>query len=197
LILEDLFGNFGGKCVIFHDLQNNPAGYMLYIIRDRKMCIYEFAYKNRAAYESLMGFVRSHELNVDSVAIKAPADDLSYLDFCDNRMAVHFCPFAMTRISNARRALKIASVNCFEKFNFQIIDRLIENNNKTFMVCNGEAFETEEPADVITDIGTLTQMFIGYIDVDDAKRMNLISGNDELLKMIFEKKNNYINMLLL
>ena len=57
--------------------------------------------------------------------------------------------------------------------------------------------ETEEAADVITDIGTLTQLFMGYISVNEACRMNLISGNADFLKKIFGKKSNYINMLLI
>ncbi len=197
LILEDLSENFGGHCVIFTDSENQPAGYILYIIRDKKMGVYEFAYKNRTAYESIMGFIRQHEPDINNVVIKAAIDDLSYLDFCDNREAVRFCPFAMARLSDAKRALEIASVNSDKSFKFQIIDRLVEKNNKTFSICNGEVNQTDEEADVVTDIGALTQMFMGYISVDEAKRMNLITGKEEYLKQIFGKKVNYINMLLI
>ncbi len=196
LILEDLFYNFGGKCIILKDENNEAVGYILSIIRDKKMWVYEFAYKTRAAYENIIGFMNSHKLYVDDIAIKAAADDLSYLDFCDNREAVRFCPFAMARITDAKKALEIASVNLTESFKIQIVDRLIETNNKTFALGEGAAEETDEEADVITDIGTLTQLFMGYISVSEACRMNLISGNDELLKKIFGKRNNYINMLI-
>lgn len=196
LILEDLFFNFGGKCIILRDENKDAAGYMLSIIRDKKMWVYEFAYKNRAAYENIIGYMHSHKLYVDDIAIKAAADDLSYLDFCDNREAVRFCPFAMARITDAKKALEIASTNLSENFKIQIVDRLIESNNKTFSLSEGAAEETDAEADVITDIGTLTQLFMGYISVNDACRMNLISGNAEYLKKIFGKKSNYINMLI-
>lgn len=197
LILEDLFYNFGGNCAILRDQEKNPVGYMLNIVRDKKMGVYEFAYKNRTAYEGLIGFIHAHELSIDSAAIKAAADDLSYLDFCDNREAVRFCPFAVARISNACEALKIAAAGLGRDFKIQIIDRLIEANNKTFQLSDNAANEVDDIPDVITDIGTLTQLFLGYISVEEACKMNLISGEQEYLLQIFEKKNNYINMLLI
>lgn len=196
LILEDLIENFDGKCFILRDEDNKAVGYILAIIRDKKMWIYEFAYKNRAAYESIVGFMYAHGLYVDKLAIKAAADDLSYLDFCDCREALTVCPFAAARIIDAKKALTIASTNLDEGFKLQIVDRLVEENNKTFMLSKEGVQITEEDADVVTDIGTLTQLFMGYISVAEACRMNLISGSSELLKRIFGKKSNYINMLL-
>lgn len=196
LILEDLFMNFGGHCILVKDEEKNAVGYILSIIRDRKMWVYEFAYKTRSAYENIIGYMRAHKLYVDDIAVKAAADDLSYLDFCDNREAVRFCPFAAARITDAKKALEIATANLEESFKIQIIDRLIETNNRTFLLSGADVSETDETADVTTDIGTLTQLFMGYISVKEACRMNLVSGNSQMLKRIFGKKNNYINMLL-
>jgi predicted acetyltransferase len=72
--LEDLFYNFGGQCILLRDTENQPVGYIFSIIRDKKMGIYEFAYKNRSAYEGLIGYIHAHEQSVDSVVIKAAAD---------------------------------------------------------------------------------------------------------------------------
>lgn len=196
LILEDLFCNFGGHCIIVRDENKKPVGYILSIIRDKKMWVYELAYKTRAAYENIMGYMNSHKLYVDSIAIKAPADDLSYLDFCDNREAVGYRPFVAARITEAKKALEIATASLTDGFKIQVVDRLIEANNKTFALSSEGVVETDETADVITDIGTLTQLFMGYISVKEACRMNLISGDEQKLKQIFGKKNNYINMLL-
>lgn len=196
LILEDLFCNFDGKCITVKDEQKNAVGYILSIIRDRKMWVYEFAYKTRAAYENIIGFMNAHKLYVDKIAIKAAADDLSYLDFCDNREAVSFCPFAVARVNDVKKALEIASENLTESFKIQIIDRLVEKNNKVFELSGEAVTETDAEADVITDIGTFTQLFMGYISTAEACRMNLVSGNAELLERIFRKKNNYINMLI-
>lgn len=196
LILDDLFSNFGGKCLIFKNSEGMPVGYILSIIRERKMWVYEFAYKDRNSYESIMGYIHANAMNVDNVAIKAPVNDISYLDFCDNREAVKLCPFAMARITDAKKALYIASSNVDISFKIQIVDRLVEGNNKTFLISGGNIEETTDAPDVVTDIGTLTQLFMGYLSVDDIIRMNLIGGNGEILKYLFDKKNNYINMLL-
>lgn len=196
LILEDLTVNFGGHCIIVRDEEKNAVGYILNIIRDKKMWVYELAYKNRSAYENIVGYIHLHKLYVDDVAIKAPADDLSHLDFCDSREAVKLCPFAAARITDVKKALEIASVNLDEGFKIQVIDRLSETNNQVFALSAGEASRTDEAADVVTDIGTLSQLFTGYISVNEAYTMNRISGDTQKLKKIFGKKNNYINMLI-
>lgn len=197
MILEDLIQNFGGQCVLLKDATGTAIGYLLMIIRDKKMGIYEFAYKNRAAYESLIGFIASHQLWVETVSVKAAADDLSYLDFADRRDAVTLCPFAMARINNVEMALKLAAEEFTGSVRLQVIDRLIPENSKTFAINASEVTQTEEEPQVITDIGTLTQLFMGYISIKDAVRMNFLSGDAGLLTGMFRKKNNYINMLLI
>ena len=194
LILEDLYYNFGGRCVIYYDSDNNPAGYMLMIANCKKLSVYEFAYCDRSAYESMMGFVRGHDVEI--AEIKVSANDMGYLDFCNNRSAVSLHTFAMARITDVKKVLGIVASKLEDSFKIQVIDRLVEENNKTFIL-GGETVETDEEPDVITDIGTLTQMFMGYLGVDDVCRLNLVSGNAALLKKIFGKKSNYINMLLL
>jgi len=192
-----LIQNFGGQCVLLKDATGTAIGYLLMIIRDKKMGIYEFAYKNRAAYESLIGFIASHQLWVETVSVKAAADDLSYLDFADRRDAITLCPFAMARINNVEMALKLAAEEFTGSVRLQVIDRLIPENSKTFAINASEVTQTEEEPQVITDIGTLTQLFMGYISIKDAVRMNFLSGDAGLLTGMFRKKNNYINMLLI
>lgn len=197
MIIDDLQQNFGGRCVIFNDSQGMPIGYILYILRERRMGVYEFAYKNRLAYESIMGYIHAHYNEAEYVEIKAPINDLSHMDFCDRRDAVRYCPFAMARILDAKKVLAIVSSKLDEEFNIQVIDRFVEVNNRTFHLAGVETVETDNEADVSVDIGTLTQLFMGYINAEEANRMNLLRGNIDLLKKIFDKKSNYINMLLI
>ncbi len=195
LILEDLIGNFGGKIAILKDEENNPSGYMLYVLKNGHFAVYEMAYTTRKAYEGLMAYIKAHDVQVTKITIKAPVNDLSYLDFCDSRNTASICPFVMARINNVRNILEYLSKDFSGNVRLQIIDRLIEDNNRTFAISNSEVIKIDTDCDVATDVGTLAMLVLGYISIEEAKKLNLISGDSSLLKGLFEKKNNYINML--
>ena len=195
VILDDLYNNFDGKCVIYKNNRDEIVGYMLYIIRDNKMGVYELAYSRREGYEGLVGFIKAHEGTVNKVSLKMPSDDLLYLNFCDNRKAVACCPFAMARIVDAKAILRLFKNSAPENLRIQIIDRVIEENNSTFTFMEGEVISVDDDANVATDIGTFTQIVLGYLSVEQAFEMNLIKGDISPLKEMLKKHVTYINML--
>lgn len=199
LILDDLINNFSGNLALIRNIDSIPVGYVMYIIDGRKMHIYEAAYVNHNAYTSIMAYIRSHITQVDTVTIKAPEGDLAFLDFCDNRTAVGLYPFVTSRITDVKSALTIAASNGFTgKITIKVIDRLILENNTVFSVSENtaEIMPENEIADVICDVGTLTQLFMGFLSPKDAEKMNLLCGDINLLNTLFSKKDNFINMLL-
>jgi len=195
LILEDLIANFGGKIAVAYDESSQAQGYILYVVRDGLMGVYEMAYTTRSAYESLMGYIKGHELNVRKITIKTDTRDLSYLDFCDNKNPMSVYPFAAARINNAQSALEYCLDGYEGSIKLQVVDRLIEDNNRTFYIGDGRVSVTEEAYDAAVDIGTLAMLIFGYISVKDAERLGLITGNASCAKGLFKKKNNFINML--
>lgn len=195
LIFEDLSQNFGGKCAIYKNQNDEVLGYIFYVIRDRKMWVYELASVRREGYEGLVAFIKAHSDDVSRVILKMPADDLLNLNFCNNRMAVSLCPFAMARILDVKEILKLYKDTAPEGLRLQIIDRAIEKNNHTFTFTNGDVITIETDANVATDIGTFTQIALGYLSVDEAVSLNLIKGENEILKQLFKKQTTYVNML--
>lgn len=195
LILEDLIANFGGKIAIAYNEESNPEGYLLYVVNDGVMRIYEMGYTSRKAYESLMGYIKGHELNVGRITIKTSENDLSYLDFCDNKNAMAVFPFIMARINNAGSVLEVLSKGFEGNVKIQVIDRLIEDNNRTFEIDNGNIGIVDKSGDIAVDIGTLTMLVFGYISLEEAGKMGLVTGNIGAANGLFEKKNNFINML--
>lgn len=193
LILEDLIANFGGKIAIAYDEQENAQGYILYVVRDGVMRVYEMGYTSRRAYESLMGYIKGHELNVGKITIKTSEKDLSYLDFCGSKNPISVFPFVMARINNAESVLKYLEFD--GRVKIQVIDRLIEDNNRTFEISDGEVKIVEESGDIAVDIGTLTMLVFGYIGLDEAADMGLVTGNIGAAEGLFEKRDNFINML--
>ena len=73
---------------------------------------------------------------------------------------------------------------------------LLDNNNKTFQIKNGTVIETEVSPDVVVDIGTLTQLYIGEVSVDSAIYLKKIDASSKViqdLKHFFKKQISYIN----
>lgn len=195
LIFDDFYKNFDGKCVIYKNQRDEFLGYMLYIIRDNKMGVYELAYSKREGYEGLIGFIKAHEGIINKVSVKTPSDDLLYLTFCDNRTAVASYPFAAARITDVREILRLYKDLMPQNLRIQVIDRVMEENNHTYTFAEGDVIIIETEANVATDIGTLTQLVLGYLSVDEAYALNLVKGDASLLKQIFKKQTTYINML--
>ena len=195
LILEDLIANFGGKIAVAYDGNSQAQGYILYVARDGVMGVYEMAYTSRGAYESLMGYIKGHELNTRKITIKADTEDLSYLDFCDNKNPISVYPFVTARITNGQSALEYCLDRYKGNIKLKVIDRLIEDNNRTFNIADGKVTVCDEQYDAAVDIGTLTMLLFGYISINDAKRLGLITGNTSSAHGLFRKENNFINML--
>lgn len=192
-IADDLYHNFDGRCVILKNDQNEPIAYMFYILRDSKLGVYELCYIDKGAYEQSLGLIKA--FSCDRISLKVPSNDLFYMSFCDKRMAVMRCPFAAARITNVRAILELFADNADDDIRLQIIDRVMGENNKTFTFSEGSVIAIETDANVATDIGTLTQLVLGYLSVDEAFELNLIKGDASRLKSLFKKQTTYINML--
>lgn len=196
-ILDDLIVNFGGNCVVYYDKSGTPAGYMLYLIHGSEMRVYEMAYTSKTASDSMYAFMKNHSSQIKEITIKLPENDISHLDFCDSRNAVTLCPFVSARITSVTAALAYVCEKAENDVRIQVIDRMVPSNNAVFAVSRNGVVRTDAQPDVTIDIGTLTQLFMGFISVEEAEYMNMAAGNTDMLKPLFEKKCNYINMLIM
>lgn len=192
-IADDLYHNFDGKCIILKNDKNEPIAYMFYILRDNKLGVYELCYTDKSAYEQMLGLIKA--FSCDKISLKVPSNDLFYMSLCDKRMAVTRCPFAIARITNVKTILELFADNAGEDIRLQVIDRVMEENNKTFTFSQGSVITIETDSNVAIDIGTLTQLVLGYLSVDEASSLNLIKGDATRLKSLFKKQTTYINML--
>lgn len=196
-ILDDLIVNFGGNCAVYYDKSGTPAGYMLYLIHGSEMRVYEMAYTSKTASDSMYAFMKNHSSQIKEITIKLPENDISHLDFCDSRNAVTLCPFVSARITSVTAALAYVCEKAETDVKIQVIDRMVPSNNAVFAVSRNGVVRTDAQPDVTIDIGTLTQLFMGFISVEEAEYMNMAAGNTDMLKPLFEKKCNYINMLIM
>lgn len=194
-ILEDLVDNHGGNVALLMD-GGTPVGYLLYVIQNGTMHVYEMAYITTSAHKQLLAFIKNHAGQVQNITIKAAIDDMSHIYFPDNRRAVTKCPFVMSRITDVFMAMSTVSSRCKEEFTIKIIDKFIPQNDGVFtMTKQGLIPSTTDKPKIVIDIGTLSQIFVGGMNVHTAMQMGLYTGPSIPLIHLFLKQDNYINML--
>ncbi|QXM06810.1 GNAT family N-acetyltransferase [Crassaminicella indica] len=207
-ILKDL-QYYGGYACLLRDQKNNPIGYILYFLKDKKFIAKEIAYTNIKAQKSIFSFIYSHKSQAVAVQWSAPYNDPTQLFLRDtiqpeptNNLRIY--PFMCGRIINFKDAIENSSFSKDINFSFsiRIKDSYAQWNNNTFIIkiSNGKASVKKSntaSADMVCDINIFTQLFFGAISIDQAVFLEKVTINNQAILKNFSKsfhfKNNYIN----
>ena len=168
-----------GQC---WESDGKPRGYVVYTFEEgddgRKLKVHEFAYTDQEAYLNLLRFCHNHDSQVERVTLYGPSHD-GLVDVIDDRSAltveVHAGP--MVRIVDVPMAFEAVSYPSVEDASVVVAveDDHAPWNDQAFEIVieGGEATVTESNADpdATVGIGTLSQLFIGYLSVDRAQRV--------------------------
>lgn len=200
-MLDDFINGYGGNFAVLYEDFQNISGYVLYTMEKDVLRVYEYAYKNLKAYKSILAFIKNYKYQTKKIIIKAAEDDMAYLDFAGNNNLIKIMPFAMARITNIHRVLTEMRTE-LSGINIRIFDPIISSNNGVWSIGADGVTPTSDSYDFETDIGTFTQLYLGYISAAEAFYMGYLKnvpGNSEkeqTVRNLFKKQNNYINMLL-
>lgn len=205
VLLQDLY-HYGGFTTMVLDANNEPVGYLQYLLQGDKLMVKEMAYRNQWAKQALFGFIYGHYSQIKTVQWSAPADDNTFLLLRDTikpspTNSISIKPFMCSRIIDVKKALEHCNyANIDADFNMKVEDQYAPWNNDTFKVVIKNGIATVNPKksstpDLACSINTLTQLFMGTLDIDEALRSELIGVNSkkEQLSKVFIKKNTYIN----
>jgi len=197
IMLDDFIENYNGTAALLYDGSDNMTGYALYIIDDDTICVYDYAYINTSAYRSIFALIKNYKYQTDKIVIKTATDDMAFLDFTGNNTETKILPFAMARITNIQSALA-PFAPALTGVTLKLFDPLISDNNGIFTIDANTIMPSSSTPDIETDIGTFTQIYLGYISLEDASDMGYanIYSNKDTVSRVFKKQNNYINMLL-
>ncbi|MBQ4046976.1 MAG: GNAT family N-acetyltransferase [Clostridia bacterium] len=96
----------------------------------------------------------------------------------------------MMRITNVEAALKLLPRPADCRFTVAVSDDFLPQNAATYCVTGDTVTRTDEAPDLIIDIRALSQLWIGYLSLDEAKyRPDVqICANEELLRSIFVRR---------
>jgi predicted acetyltransferase len=201
LLLEEHEGEKGFGYILRKE--GRAEGYILYYLKDNKMVIREMAYTNWQAQKSLFRFMYNHRSQVEYLEWNAPLDDGSFYYLGDPKKGITLFPFLTARIVDARKLLEgiVYSADIQASLVIRIVDKLASWNNKVFSISVGEGQakveETNAQEDISIDIGALTQLVFGRLEVDKLiYQGRLQSTNPEsqiMLRKLFPLCNNYIN----
>ncbi|KXG76137.1 GNAT family N-acetyltransferase [Thermotalea metallivorans] len=208
VLLKDLVHD-GGYAYLLLDEKEQPAGYILYFLKGRKLLIKEMAYIHYQAKKALFAFLYNHQSQASSVEWCAPMGDQSFLFLRDTIKPAHtnvvrILPFMCGRVINVKNALLGCrykeNIHC--SYRVQISDSHAPWNNKIFSVVIEKGIPMVEEVktghvDLSLSINAFSRLFFGTISLEQAVFMGEAAIQQpsvmENLSRIFVQKNNYIN----
>ena len=191
-----------GRAVIAKNA-GKVCGYMLYALEGDIFRVIELAWFDEAAKASLLGFASQHFSQCGHFSWLAPAHDLTYLQFAEDKHYPVALPSMMARVIDPVQAVSALALPMLSRdlLRIGLFDGVIEENNGVFALKaqGGEArlSLTEGPPDVTMDIGAFAQLCFGAYAADDLWLGGRIGVKDarcrEMLQRVFPVRKNYIN----
>lgn len=196
----------GGHIYVYKD--NTYTGYIIYFLNDDNMFVRELFYKDLNSLKSMLKFIYNHNTQCKKVTISAPINDkIKFVLDNPKNMDVKIKPFMMGRVINVQdyiNGLKVdEDIDIDINVNIFIEDNFIKENNGVFNIKikdkKVKAMKINGDYSLYLNINNFTQLAFSYVDIKDIMILNNInqdaSNKDaiHLLKILFNKKENYIN----
>lgn len=176
---------------IYYDVEENPTGYMVYLIKDDVMYIKEMIYLNREAQEGLWEYIRAHDSMIDEVRGNSYFSDPIAFEMDDGDIRESIRPYIMGRIVDIEQFFP--KYRCDQTaedaiIGFEIEDKFLPWNNKMISVQfhKGTCTLTDiQPKHCVKlSIATLTTLLMGYKTAAKLYRMGRIAGNEETIRVL-------------
>lgn len=178
-------------------------GYVLYEVEEGTLETHEFAHADHEAYLNLLRFCHDHDSQVETVRLRGP-DHGRLLDVVADRGAVELEAKAgqMVRIVDVPAALSALEYPGVgeARVTLAVVDDHAPWNEATFEVAveDGAArvAETDARPNATVDVGTLSQLFVGYHGVESARRVGDLEVAEEAtagtLSRLFPERPTYL-----
>ena len=194
----------GGHIYVYKD--GSYKGYIIYFLNGENMFVRELFYKDLDSLKSILKFIYNHNTQCKSVTISAPVNDkIKFVLENPKTTDIKIKPFMMGRVINVEKYLNglQAEESIDISANIFIEDKFIKENNGVFNIeiknKKVKAKKVRGNYSLSLSINSFTQLAFSYVDIKDIIVLNNIDRNDknkdaiQLLKVLFKKKENYIN----
>ena len=194
----------GGHIYVYKD--GSYKGYIIYFLNGENMFVRELFYKDLDSLKSILKFIYNHNTQCKSVTISAPVNDkIKFVLENPKTTDIKIKPFMMGRVINVEEYLNGLQVeeSIDIRANIFIEDKFIKENNGVFNIeiknKKVKAKKVRGNYSLSLSINSFTQLAFSYVDIKDIIVLNNIDRNNknkdaiQLLKVLFDKKENYIN----
>ena len=194
----------GGHVYVYKD--RSYKGYIIYFLNGENMFVRELFYKDLDSLKSILKFIYNHNTQCKTVTISAPVNDkIKFVLENPKTTDIKIKPFMMGRVINVEKYLNglQAEESIDISANIFIEDKFIKENNGVFNIeiknKKVKAKKIRGNYSLSLSINSFTQLAFSYIDIKDIIVLNNIDRNNknkdaiQLLKVLFNKKENYIN----
>ena len=194
----------GGHVYVYKD--RSYKGYIIYFLNGENMFVRELFYKDLDSLKSILKFIYNHNTQCKTVTISAPVNDkIKFVLENPKTTDIKIKPFMMGRVINVEEYLNGLQVeeSIDISANIFIEDKFIKENNGVFNIeiknKKVKAKKIRGNYSLSLSINSFTQLAFSYIDIKDIIVLNNIDRNNknkdaiQLLKVLFNKKENYIN----
>ena len=194
----------GGHVYVYKD--RSYKGYIIYFLNGENMFVRELFYKDLDSLKSILKFIYNHNTQCKTVTISAPVNDkIKFVLENPKTTDIKIKPFMMGRVINVEKYLNglQAEESIDISANIFIEDKFIKENNGVFNIeiknKKVKAKKIRGNYSLSLSINSFTQLAFSYIDIKDIIVLNNIDRNNknkdaiQVLKVLFKKKENYIN----
>ena len=194
----------GGHIYVYKD--GTYTGYIIYFLNDDNMFVRELFYKDLDSLKSILKFIYNHNTQCKNVTISAPINDkIKFVLDNPKNTEIKIKPFMMGRVINVEEYINGLEVDEDIDINANIFieDTFIKENNGVFNIRikdkKVEARKINGDYSLYLNINNFTQLAFSYVDIKNIMILNNINQDDSnkdaihLLKILFNKKENYIN----
>lgn len=180
------------------------TGYMFYILEADTFKIQELIALDLDARTALLQYAKGHLSQAAMLEWGAPVDDLTYLNFKEQKYTGRLEPFMMARCIDAATALQSLTIPAGMpdgEVTLLLSDRLIKLNNYLLKLTVSQGKLSMTLTDAIEDLtmgmGAFTQLYFGTFSATELAAAGKIkvTAPEKLafLDALFPKETNYIN----
>lgn len=190
---ERVFDHWGATPYVYAWRRGSEVrGYVAYVVDseegDRTLKVTDYGAVDHEAFMHLLWLLYTHESQVSTVRLHR-CEESKFLDIVDDPQAVDCTVSAgpMIRLGDVRSALSRLSYpdDISEQVVIDVEDPLVDHNDITVSLTVSDEFAdcswSKRLPDGTIDVGTLSQLAIGYLDAEQARRFGGLDADDDLV----------------
>jgi len=186
------------QVAVYYTSVNEPKGYLLYKVKQRKMEVEEFLALDHEARIGLWNFICQHDSMVESVTLNLASQDPFPYFLPQPKVKTEVTPYFMARVVDAEEALRrLPFLHENEPLFLHLEDSFAPWNNGSYFLGNGEMKVYKEKTGgqcahppkkgIQLTINSLSAILLGYRRPMELFEMGYLKGSISEIEL-FEKK---------